>query len=156
MTLRPARDDEQAYVLALIRRNMDSYYRRHGIVWQQALFDASWHETDNFILLGDGEPVGVLRRVVDASAVYIRDLQIDAAYQGQGVGTFALECCRHWARDAGLAEVRLRVFVDNPAQALYCREGFVEVRRDAVLVSMSCRVPAGADAQKRTESPSTV
>lgn len=113
-----------AFAEALTRTNMGRYYERHRLAWRADLFLASWQESENFILEIDNEPIGVLRLTEEGDSLHIRDVQIAEGHRGEGAGTFLLETSHQWARERGLQELQLRVFVDNPAARLYLRMGY--------------------------------
>lgn len=122
--LRGATMDDFEFAEALTRTNMDGYYRRHHLVWRGDLFLASWRESENFILEAEGEAIGVLRVTEENDSLHIRDVQIAEGHRHQGAGTFLLGISHQWARERGLKELQLRVFVDNPAAKLYQRMGY--------------------------------
>ncbi len=122
--LREASMDDFEFAEALTHRNMNGYYVRHHLVWRADLFLASYRESENFILELDGEAVGVLRVTEEGESLHIRDVQIAEGYRGYGAGTFMLDISHRWARERGLRELQLRVFVDNPAARLYLRMGY--------------------------------
>ncbi|HTH76586.1 MAG TPA: GNAT family N-acetyltransferase [Trinickia sp.] len=122
--LRQASLSDFAFAEALTRTNMCRYYERHRLAWRADLFLASWQESENFILEAEGEPIGLLRLTEEGDSLHIRDVQIAEGYRGHGAGTFLLETSHTWARERGLRELQLRVFVDNPAARLYLRMGY--------------------------------
>lgn len=122
--LRDAAPEDFEFAEALTRNNMNGYYERHHLVWRADLFFVSWRESENFILEADGQRVGVMRLTEEGNSLHIRDVQIAAGYRGQGAGTYMLETAHRWARERGLSELQLRVFVDNPAARLYLRMGY--------------------------------
>lgn len=122
--LRRASMSDFAFAEALTRTNMGRYYERHRLAWRADLFLASWQESENFVLESGDESIGILRLTEEGDSLHIRDVQIAAGHRGQGAGTFLLETSREWARERGLRELQLRVFVDNPAARLYLRMGY--------------------------------
>jgi GNAT superfamily N-acetyltransferase len=122
--LRQASMSDFAFAEALTRTNMGRYYERHRLAWRADLFLASWQESENFILEVGNEPIGVLRLTEEGDSLHIRDVQIAEGHRGEGAGTFLLETSHRWARERGLRELQLRVFVDNPAARLYLRMGY--------------------------------
>ncbi|MDX1456776.1 MAG: GNAT family N-acetyltransferase [Marinobacter sp.] len=119
---RQARDKD--FVRQLTRKNMGPYYRTFGIGWSQELFDTNWDTFENYEMLVNSGPVGVLRLSHDDLAYYIRDLQVAHRWQRKGLGTTAIEYATEIARNAGFELLRLRVFCINPAVSLYERMGF--------------------------------
>lgn len=143
-TLRAARADEFEFGLSLTRTNMLGYYRKHGLAWRNDLFRASWDVSENYIVEWAGMPIGVLRIDVEGEALHVRDIHIVSTHRNLGAGSFMLNQVREIARLRGLHLLRLRVFVDNPAGALYRRLGFRTVgeeRHLGPILRMECRVP---------------
>ena len=122
--LRLASMDDFSFAEALTRNNMNGYYRRHNLVWRSDLFLSSWRESENFVLIGNGEAIGVMRVTEEGNSLHIRDVQVVEGWRRTGAGTFLLETAHRWARARGLTETQLRVFVDNPAARLYIRMGY--------------------------------
>jgi len=142
-TLRLARPDEYEFALSLTRSNMIGYYRKHGLSWRNDLFRASWDASENHLVEWAGMPVGVLRLDVEDEALHVRDIHIVSTHRNLGAGTFMLLQAREIARQRGLGLMRLRVFVDNPAAALYRRLGFRTVgeeRHLGPILRMECRL----------------
>jgi GNAT superfamily N-acetyltransferase len=122
--LRSAAPGDFPFAEALTRNNMNGYYQRHDLVWRADLFFASWQESENFILEAGDQAIGLLRLTEEGNSLHIRDVQIAPGYRRQGAGTYLLETSHRWARERGLSELQLRVFVDNPAARLYLRMGY--------------------------------
>jgi len=122
--LREASIDDFAFAEALTHANMGAYYERHDLVWRADLFFASWRESENFVLEADGEPIGIMRLTEEGDSLHIRDVQIAEGHRQRGGGTFLLATAHRWARERGLRELQLRVFIDNPAARLYLRMGY--------------------------------
>lgn len=124
LALRPALDAECEFCETLHRRNMSAYMAARDIPWEPGRYRASWAEFENLMILADGRIVGLLRLLEDDGALEIRDLQIDPSHQGRGIGTWAVQQAKSLAAERGLGSIRLRVFEENPARALYSRLGF--------------------------------
>ena len=124
LALRPAAIDELEFCEALTRSNLSAYLAARGTPWDPGLYRASWSEFENLMILADDRVAGVLRLRADGGALEIRDLQVEPACQGQGIGGWAIRQAQSLAADRGFGQVRLRVFEENPAKALYTRLGF--------------------------------
>lgn len=124
----------------LTRKNMEPYYKELGIRWDQELFDKNWGAFENYELLVNSAPVGVLRLSHDHLAYYIRDLQVDLRWQCKGLGTRAIEYSAEIARNAGFGFLRLRVFCKNPAVSLYERMGFRIRKTEDEMHYMQCEI----------------
>jgi ribosomal protein S18 acetylase RimI-like enzyme len=120
--------NDKGYVEYLTRRNMEVYYAKRGISWDHELFSKNWNEFENYEISMDGHSIGVLSLSQDDVAYYIRDLQIEADWRCQGIGSRAIEYAIEIARESGFKLLRLRVFCINPAIKLYDRLGF-EIRK---------------------------
>jgi ribosomal protein S18 acetylase RimI-like enzyme len=121
LVIRPS--NEKGFVEELTRRNMDAYYKQLGISWDRTLFDKNWNEFENYEIAVNGCSVGVLRLSHDDTAYYIRDLQIEQAWQRQGLGSHAINYAVEAAQRSEIRLLRLCVFCANPATALYERMG---------------------------------
>lgn len=91
----------------------------------------------NHIILRADDVVSVLRLLEVEGALDIRDLQLPAAHQGHGIGTWAAAQTRLMALHRQLPELRLRVLAENPAQHLYTRLGFRCVSIDSGIMHMT-------------------
>jgi len=55
---------------------------------------------------------------------YIQDFVVSKDYRGMGVGSLLMEMSKKWAKDRGLAYIRLSVLPENKdAQRFYARHG---------------------------------
>lgn len=143
LSLRPALDADFGFCESLTRANMASYLAARGIPWDPQRHLASWARFENLVISADGSPAGILRLLQVEGALEIRDLQVLAPLTGQGIGAWAIEQAKRLATQRGLPEVRLRVYVENPAQRLYSRLGFRCVASDNGVMHLSCSLPAG-------------
>lgn len=143
LALRPATEDERAFCGALTRSNLSVYLAARGTSWDPGLYRASWREFENLAILADDRVAGVLRLRADGGTLEIRDLQVVPASQGQGIGTWAIQQAKSLAADRGSDLVRLRVFEENPARALYARLGFGSEVVVAGKVQMAFTMPPG-------------
>lgn len=124
MNIKFRKATDKYFTEKLIRENMEPYYKELRIDWDQGLFEKNWDAFENYTLLVDFKPVGVLRLSHDHLAYYIRDLQVDHRWQSKGIGTKAIEYAVEIARNRRFELLRLRVFRKNPAVLLYERMGF--------------------------------
>ncbi|MDV2078578.1 GNAT family N-acetyltransferase [Marinobacter xestospongiae] len=122
IAFRPALD--KAFAEALSRDNMASYYSQAGMSWDPGQFERDWRQLDNLEITAAGQVIGVIQLGWDDLACYVRNLQICSGWQGQGIGTQAIEHVVTRAHKAGIKRLRLRVFPGNPAVMLYQRLGF--------------------------------
>ena len=142
LDLRPASEADLAFCESLSRSNMASYHAARGIAWDPGRFLASWAQFENLVIWIDDQPGGLLRLLVVDGALEIRDLQLVAGHRGLGVGTWAVAWARSQAVDRRMAEIRLRVYADNPARRLYARLGFKVDAIDGDVVHMSHALPS--------------
>ena len=126
LSLRPATEDQLAFCEALTRGNLSEYLAARSTPWDPGRYRASWQAFENQLILADDRTAGLLRLLADGRALEIRDLQVVPAWQGQGVGTWTIQQVKSLAARRGFGLIRLRVFAENPARALYARLGFVD------------------------------
>ena len=118
------RTNDKAFAENIIIQNMSVYYNQLDMCWDTQLFAKQWDALDSYELVINAARVGLLCINHDATAYYIRELQIDQQWQRQGLGTTAIRYTEEMAKQAGIRLLRLRVFYINPAITLYERLGF--------------------------------
>ncbi|WP_024616653.1 GNAT family N-acetyltransferase [Pseudomonas kilonensis] len=116
--------------------NMLAYYLKHDLLWQDEAFDLAWIIRQNWIITREGQALGFVSLSRDARALYIRELQIDASFRGQGAGTWAIGQVWDLVGLERRPALRLTVFKDNPARALYERMGLHVVGEDECFLRM--------------------
>lgn len=124
LSLKPAVETDFAFCESLSRSNMSSYHSARGVAWDPRRFVASWDQFENFMILADGQVVGLLRLLAIDGALEIRDLQLLPSHRNQGIGSWAVAHAMSEAAARGIGVLRLRVFEENPALRLYTRLGF--------------------------------
>ncbi|SIR12309.1 Acetyltransferase (GNAT) family protein [Pseudomonas sp. B10] len=134
--IRHATHDDLAFARDLTCRNMLRYYIDHDLLWQDEAFDTGWQYRDNRMILQGELLIGFFSLSEDARALYIRELQIDHPWQGQGAGSWAIGQVTEMARQARRPALRLTVFDNNRAQELYARKGLRIVGRDECFLRM--------------------
>lgn len=60
---------------------------------------------------------------------YIEHIAVDKFMRGQGIGEQLIAYCEELLKDRGCPALTLAVAVDNPAQHLYSKLGFQEIKR---------------------------
>ncbi|WP_165495783.1 GNAT family N-acetyltransferase [Marinobacter halodurans] len=142
MRLVVATERDRSFAEGLAVRNMEPYYREHGLQWDPDRFRDNWAGATNYILECDGSQAGFVSLVLEEQWAYIRDLQLAPGHQGQGLGTWTLRQVERLSRERGRFRLRLRTFRSNPAIALYERLGFGIMVSGEVVVGME-KVLAG-------------
>ncbi|WP_053214148.1 N-acetyltransferase [Pseudomonas sp. Q12-87] len=116
--------------------NMLPYYIKHYLLWQDEAFDLAWIIRQNWIIYRGDQVLGFVSLSRDARALYIRELQIDKAFRGQGAGTWAIGQVWRLVAQERRPALRLTVFKNNPARALYERMGLRVVGEDECFLRM--------------------
>jgi len=135
-----ATECDREFARNLTCRNMLPYYIQHDLLWQDEAFDVAWAGRDNRLIVSDNVQLGYVSLSRDARALYIRELQIDEASRGQGAGSWVIDQVFALARTERLAALRLTVFENNPARALYERKGLQVVGADECFLRMQLDV----------------
>jgi ribosomal protein S18 acetylase RimI-like enzyme len=135
-----ATEGDLEFARNLTCRNMLPYYIQHDLLWQDEAFDVAWAGRDNRLIVSDNVQLGYVSLSRDARALYIRELQIDEASRGQGAGSWVIDQVFALARTERLAALRLTVFENNPARALYERKGLQVVGADECFLRMQLDV----------------
>lgn len=131
LQLRPATSADQAFARDLARRGLLGYYGQYSLLWQDEGFDVGWAGRANWVLCRGAQRLGFISLSRDSQALFIREIHVAPAFQGQGLGRQMITSVFEMALAQGLRKVRLTVFKSNPAQALYTRLGFEVVGQDA-------------------------
>lgn len=116
------------------------YYIQHDLLWQDEAFDVAWAGRESWLIVRDDVRLGYVSLSRDAKALYIRELHVLAAFQGQGAGSWAIDQVLAMARKERRPALRLTVFENNPAKALYERKGLTVVGADECFLRMQCGV----------------
>ena len=133
---RAATPEDLAFARHLTCQNMLRYYIRHDLMWQDEAFDVAWAGRDNRVLTAGDQWLGYVSLSRDARALYILELQVVEAFRGQGIGSWAIDQVLSVAHQERQPALRLTVFEDNPARALYERKGFTVVGQDECFLRM--------------------
>ena len=134
--LRVADDGDYAFCEMLSLSNMKRYLDARSIPWDPQRFAQNWPQFENYILCRSTENVGLLRLLELEGYLEIRDLQLLPAFQSQGIGSWAISQTACLAQQRAISALRLRVYEENPAQALYRRHGFEVVALEARVIHM--------------------
>lgn len=134
--LRPATSGDLAFARDLTCRNMLRYYIQNDLLWLDEAFDVAWAGRENWLIVRDDVLLGYVSLSRDAKALYIRELHVLEAFQGQGAGTWAIDQVFAMASKEGRPALRLTVFETNPAKALYERKGLRVVGQDECFLRM--------------------
>ncbi|WHS58422.1 GNAT family N-acetyltransferase [Pseudomonas sp. G2-4] len=133
---RAATTDDIDFARQLTCDNMLPYYLKHDLLWQDEAFDLAWIIRQNWIICRGDQRLGFASLSRDARALYIRELQIDEAFRGQGAGTWAIGQVWDMVTLERRPALRLTVFKNNPARALYERMGLRVVGEDECFLRM--------------------
>ncbi len=93
---------------------------------QDNFFNDDWEPAAHDIILADGEICGYTRIRREADHIFIAELVLLPKFQGKGIGTYILKEVIEEGRKKSLP-IRLGVFKENKAQALYRKLGFKDV-----------------------------
>jgi ribosomal protein S18 acetylase RimI-like enzyme len=134
--LRPASAADLRFARELTRGTMLRYYIQHDLRWQDEAFDVAWAGRDNWLICRGESVLGFLSLSRDAKAVYIRELHVIEADRCKGAGSWAIERVYAMACKERRSSLRLTVFKNNPAQALYQRMGLSVVGEEDCFLRM--------------------
>ncbi|QVW25834.1 GNAT family N-acetyltransferase [Pseudomonas hormoni] len=134
--LRPATSQDLDFARDLTCQTMLRYYIQHDLLWQDEAFDVAWAGRENWLIVRDEVLLGYVSLSRDARALYIRELHVLETFQGQGAGSWAIDQVLSMARKERRPALRLTVFENNPAKALYERKGLQVVGADECFLRM--------------------
>lgn len=140
-TLKAASDQHLAFARSLTHQAMGHYYRQYDLTWSDKGFDTAWAGRENWLICRDAAVLGFTSLSRDANALYIRELHVSEAARGQGIGSWTIDQVFALACQERRPALRLTVFTDNPAQALYLRMGLQIVGQDDCFLRMQRPCP---------------
>ena len=116
--------------------NMLRYYIQHDLLWLDEAFDVAWAWRENRMVVHNEAVLGFVSLSRDANALYIRELHVLDAFQGQGAGGWVIDEVFALACKERRPALRLTVFENNPAKKLYERKGLKVVGQDECFLRM--------------------
>ncbi|WP_458377346.1 GNAT family N-acetyltransferase [Pseudomonas fluorescens] len=134
--LRPATSRDLDFARELTCKTMLRYYIQHDLLWQDEAFDVAWTGRENWLIVRGDRRLGYVSLSRDARALYIRELHVLEAFRGQGAGSWAIDQVLAMARKERRPALRLTVFENNPAKALYERKGLTVAGKDECFLRM--------------------
>ncbi|WP_392888373.1 GNAT family N-acetyltransferase [Pseudomonas migulae] len=140
--LRLATAQDLDFARDLTCKTMLRYYIQHDLLWQDEAFDVAWAGHESWMIVRDDVRLGYFSLSRDARALYIRELHVLEAFQGQGAGSWAIDQVLAMTSKERRPALRLTVFENNPAKALYERKGLKVVGADECFLRMQRDVEA--------------
>lgn len=136
---RAVKRDDVDFLVILRKKSMNAHLKKAGITMDAAMHLARVEEFyhDSHIILHNRKPIGLLKLGVMTKSLHIRQFQILPEYQGKGIGTQAIKVVKKKALHLGLP-ITLNVLIDNPARALYLRNGFQIKSKNKYEYQMLC------------------
>jgi len=134
--LRPVAPRDLDFARKLTRDNMMRYYIQHDLLWLDEAFDVAWAGRENRVIVRNDAVLGFVSLSRDANALYIRELHILGAFQGQGAGSWVIDQVFALVCQERRPALRLTVFENNPAKKLYERKGLKVVGKDECFLRM--------------------
>jgi len=140
--LRLATAQDLDFARDLTCKTMLRYYIQHDLLWQDEAFDVAWAGRESWMIVRDDVRLGYVSLSRDSKALYIRELHVLEAFQGQGAGSWAIDQVLAMTSKERRPALRLTVFENNPAKALYERKGLKVVGTDECFLRMQRDVEA--------------
>lgn len=144
LALQPATEDDLPFLLTLRKATMTEHLARAGVPQddEHHLARIRHHFSDAQIVWFHGRPAGLFKAYRDPAGWRLVQIQIDPAFQGQGLGRRLLAGLLEQA-DAEGAPVTLSVLAGNPARRLYEAMGFTaqETRGQEIEMRYAPRAP---------------
>ena len=134
--LRLATSRDLEFARDLTCESMLRYYIQHDLLWQDEAFDMAWAGRENWLIVRDDIRLGYVSLSRDARALYIREFHVLKMFQGQGAGSWVIDQVFMMACKERRPALRLTVFQNNPAKALYERKGLKVVGTDDCFLKM--------------------
>jgi len=130
--LRLAAKTDYPFCHDLTKQNMLTLFSRHWGGWVDSVFHNDFQAEEATIIQVDGQDVGYFSLKETKTELYLSNMQLSSATQGQGLGSSIMESILANTSK----QMRLTTFSDNPAMRLYERLGFEVAERDGETVYM--------------------
>ena len=143
LEVRQATEEDCGLSFAITEEAMRQYVEATWGRWEHAeqvkAHAASFDPSSHWVVLADGQPVGIVAAELEPSHVQLVKLYLRTQARGQGIGAVIVSALLRSA--ANLSQpLRLRVLAINTrAQAFYARHGFHELSRTPERVFMEAR-----------------
>lgn len=134
--LRPTEQDEYAPAFRLMRENMDSYHRIHGIPWDQSWIEENYAGKDNYSVFSRNLWVGFISLQWGCSDVFVHTLQLSKSAQGSVYGYRVYNWLLQQAEVRCVKTIRCKTFVNSPLENLYQKLGFSIVTTEKCLITL--------------------
>lgn len=127
LSLRPATERDATFLFDVIKASMQAYIdQTYG--WNDArqhnYFQRNFKAADHQVIVYQGQDIGRWSIRVGKTTIFLANIQLLPAYQGQGLGSAIIRALLRAAQETGL-DVSLQVLKSNPAALrLYERLGF--------------------------------
>ncbi|MCT2583963.1 GNAT family N-acetyltransferase [Actinophytocola gossypii] len=152
MNVRPALPGDREFLFEVRRATLRTYVEQTS-GWddaeQRVVADGEFAVLPFSVVEEDGRPIGYVCVLHRSEYDFIEEIALLPEAQGRGIGTELLRGILLAAERRGVP-VRLSVFVDNPARALYTRLGFEVVRVEDPRVAMRWEPVSGGSAGARS------
>ncbi|MCM3923107.1 GNAT family N-acetyltransferase [Frankia sp. AiPs1] len=138
LRVRPALSSDREFFFEVRRAALRAYVEQTS-GWddaeQRITADKEFADLPFAVVEESGRPVGYVCVIHQSEYDFVEEIALLPEAQGRGIGTHLLRGILRAAQRRGVP-VRLSVFVNNPAQALYTRLGFEVVRIEDPRMSM--------------------
>lgn len=133
MELEVANTEDHQELLRLSKAQMKRYFDENSLEWNENKQKKYLDESQVFRIL-DPDFSGYLQLCEKGNELFIYNLQILPACQGQGLGTKVVNHVIEMAKGNGTQAVRLGSFKSNRASSLYERLGFQAIKENGYFV----------------------
>ena len=124
MKIRSYAEGDYQFTHDLHQRNMITYIDRYWGGWDSDIYKRDVRPENTWIIEHDGQRAGFFVLSFKPKA-QIKNIQIDSIFRNIGLGSKAVKHCETESSNRGFKYLYLEVFLDNPAQHLYKRLGYV-------------------------------
>ena len=123
LSLRGCTQHDYEYTHDLHHGNMIDYVDRYWGGWNSEVYAGDFRPDITWIVEQNDDKAGFFVLAFEHTA-HLLNLQIDPAFQNQGLGTRVVERCETGCGRRGYDTLFLEAFLNNPARALYERLGY--------------------------------
>ena len=133
-TVRKATPTDIDLLDSIHTENMKGYVEKN-YPWNPQLFRDLFIPDEYQVIEIDNTVVGFMKIVISESEIYLGEIQISKDFQNQGIGTSLIQSLIQEAQTSN-KKLWLKVLKGNPAQKLYQRLGFTNLKESSTHLIM--------------------
>ena len=127
LRIRRCTDEDYWFVYNLLKRNMSYFYMKYWGGWNSKKFRNNFNKKNIKIIEYKNKRIAYYTLRFKNNYSYVDDIQISTLMRGKGIGTYLIYLMETETKKHNFKKIRLKVFKDNKARALYSKLGYQQI-----------------------------